>query len=182
MPRPRGGGCRAISWPQTELQCRYVVGPLKNDGGLANCWAYRIAIDSGPFRSNGTRVRSSIGAKILARWAAIATRLDLPDAPDRQCRYLEATVKGVLLASAGGRSQGIEEPYTSSKADLANRLARARDYGLLPGAASSPPQSYAKRPSRASASAISGISDVGEQPSSAGARIACASAVRPVDS
>jgi hypothetical protein len=76
-----------------------------------------MAILSGPLRSNGTRVRSSIGAKILSRWAAIATRLDLPDAPDGQCRYLEATVKGMLLASAGGRSQGIEEPYTSSKAD-----------------------------------------------------------------
>ena len=119
---------------------------------------------SGPFRSNGTRVRNFIGEEatdlvcpqpnlnetvevrrpslpylsllgggvlvsrlILARWAPIAARLDLPDdAPDGQCRYLEAAVKGVLLASACGLSQGIEEPYTSSKADLANRLARAR--------------------------------------------------------
>jgi exodeoxyribonuclease III len=37
---------------------------------------------------------------ILARWAPIVTRLDLPgDAPDGQCRYLEAAVNGVLVAS-----------------------------------------------------------------------------------
>jgi hypothetical protein len=40
---------------------------------------------------------------------------------------------------------------------------------------------YAKRPSSACASAISGISGVGEKPSSAGARMACASLGRPID-
>jgi len=40
------------------------------------------------------------GAAILARWAPVVTRMDLPgDASDRQCRYLEAAVNGVLVAS-----------------------------------------------------------------------------------
>jgi hypothetical protein len=58
MPRPRGGGCRAISWPQTELQCRYVVGPLKNDGGLANCWANGWRLTAG--RSDQTELVSEV--------------------------------------------------------------------------------------------------------------------------
>jgi exodeoxyribonuclease-3 len=37
---------------------------------------------------------------ILARWTRVATRMDLPgDASDGQCRYLEAAVNGVLVAS-----------------------------------------------------------------------------------
>jgi exonuclease III len=37
---------------------------------------------------------------ILARWAPVVTRPDLPgDDGDRQCRYLEAAVNGVLVAS-----------------------------------------------------------------------------------
>ena len=40
------------------------------------------------------------GVAILARWAPVVTRMDLPgDVPDRQCRYLEAAVNGVLVAS-----------------------------------------------------------------------------------
>jgi exodeoxyribonuclease III len=40
------------------------------------------------------------GVAILARWPPVVTRMDLPgDAPDRQCRYLEAAVNGVLVAS-----------------------------------------------------------------------------------
>jgi exodeoxyribonuclease III len=40
------------------------------------------------------------GVAILARWAPVVTRMDLPgDAPDGQCRYLEAAVNGVLVAS-----------------------------------------------------------------------------------
>jgi exodeoxyribonuclease III len=40
------------------------------------------------------------GVAILARWAPVVTRTDLPgDAGDRQCRYLEAAVNGVLVAS-----------------------------------------------------------------------------------
>ena len=40
------------------------------------------------------------GVAILARWAPIVTRTDLPgDNDDRQCRYLEAAVNGVLVAS-----------------------------------------------------------------------------------
>ena len=40
------------------------------------------------------------GVAILARWAPVVTRMDLPgDTPDRQCRYLEAAVNGVLVAS-----------------------------------------------------------------------------------
>jgi exodeoxyribonuclease III len=40
------------------------------------------------------------GVAILARWATVVTRMDLPgDASDRQCRYLEAAVNGVLVAS-----------------------------------------------------------------------------------
>jgi hypothetical protein len=40
------------------------------------------------------------GVAILARWAPVVTRMDLPgDDSDRQCRYLEAAVNGVLVAS-----------------------------------------------------------------------------------
>ena len=40
------------------------------------------------------------GVAILARWAPVVTRKDLPgDAADGQCRYLEAAVNGVLVAS-----------------------------------------------------------------------------------
>ena len=40
------------------------------------------------------------GVAILARWAPVVTRVDLPsDPPDGQCRYLEAAVNGVLVAS-----------------------------------------------------------------------------------
>ena len=40
------------------------------------------------------------GVAILARWAPVVTCMDLPgDAPDGQCRYLEAAVNGVLVAS-----------------------------------------------------------------------------------
>src|SRR5271169_5232884 len=40
------------------------------------------------------------GVAILARWAPVVTRMDLPgEAPDGQCRYLEAAVNGVLVAS-----------------------------------------------------------------------------------
>ena len=40
------------------------------------------------------------GVAILARWAPVVTRMDLPGDPaDRQCRYLEAAVNGVLVAS-----------------------------------------------------------------------------------
>jgi exodeoxyribonuclease III len=40
------------------------------------------------------------GVAILARWAPVVTRTHLPrDISDGQCRYLEAAVKGVLVAS-----------------------------------------------------------------------------------
>ena len=40
------------------------------------------------------------GVAILARWAPVVTRMDLPGDPaDGQCRYLEAAVNGVLVAS-----------------------------------------------------------------------------------
>ena len=40
------------------------------------------------------------GVAILARWAPVLTRADLPgDVSDEQCRYLEAAVNGVLVAS-----------------------------------------------------------------------------------
>src|ERR1700727_1736615 len=40
------------------------------------------------------------GVAILARWTPVVTRMDLPgDASDEQCRYLEAAINGVLVAS-----------------------------------------------------------------------------------
>jgi Endonuclease/Exonuclease/phosphatase family len=40
------------------------------------------------------------GVAILARWAPVMTRTDLPrDVADGQCRFLEAAVNGVLIAS-----------------------------------------------------------------------------------
>jgi exodeoxyribonuclease-3 len=44
--------------------------------------------------------RSWNGVAILARWPPVVTCMDLPrNAADRQCRYLEAAVNGVLVAS-----------------------------------------------------------------------------------
>ena len=44
--------------------------------------------------------RSWNGVAILARWAPVVTRMDLPgDDGDRQCRYLKAAVNGLLVAS-----------------------------------------------------------------------------------
>jgi exodeoxyribonuclease III len=44
--------------------------------------------------------RSWNGVAILGRWAPVVTCMDLPgNAADRQCRYLEAAVNGVLVAS-----------------------------------------------------------------------------------
>jgi exodeoxyribonuclease III len=46
------------------------------------------------------RERRWNGVAILARWAPVVTRMDLPgDTPDGECRYLEAAVNGVLVAS-----------------------------------------------------------------------------------
>ena len=40
------------------------------------------------------------GVAILARWAPVMTRLELPGDPDdEESRYLEAAVNGVLVAS-----------------------------------------------------------------------------------
>jgi exodeoxyribonuclease-3 len=40
------------------------------------------------------------GVAILARWAPVVTRMDLPgDDGDQQCCYLEVAVNGVLVAS-----------------------------------------------------------------------------------
>ena len=40
------------------------------------------------------------GVAIVARWGPVVTRMDLPsDTPDGQCRYLEAAVNGLLVAS-----------------------------------------------------------------------------------
>jgi exodeoxyribonuclease-3 len=40
------------------------------------------------------------GVAILARWTPVATRMDLPgDVSDGQCRYLEAAINGVVVAS-----------------------------------------------------------------------------------
>ena len=51
---------------------------------------------------------------ILARWGPpIATSLDLPgDAADGQCRYLEAAVNGVLVASIMLRMEPLSQTFT----------------------------------------------------------------------
>lgn len=51
---------------------------------------------------------------ILARWGPpIATSLDLPgDAADGQCRYLEAAVNGVLVASIMLRMEILSQTFT----------------------------------------------------------------------
>ena len=58
------------------------------------------------------------GVAILARWAPVVTRMDLPgDASDAQCRYLEAAVNGVLVASIyapNGNPSQVPNSITSS--------------------------------------------------------------------
>ncbi len=56
------------------------------------------------------------GAAILARWEPVVTRTDLPgDVSDGQCRYLEAAVNGVLVASIyapnGNPQPGLKFDY-----------------------------------------------------------------------
>ena len=56
------------------------------------------------------------GVAIIAQWAPVVTRMNLPgDDTDRQCRYLEAAVNGVLLASIyapnGNPQAGLEFDY-----------------------------------------------------------------------
>ena len=53
---------------------------------------------------------------ILARWMPVVTRMDLPgDASDGHCRYLEAAVNGMLVASVyapnGNPQPGPEFDY-----------------------------------------------------------------------
>jgi exodeoxyribonuclease-3 len=60
--------------------------------------------------------RSWNGVAILARWAPVVTRMDLPgDARDGQCRYLEAAVNGVLIASIYAPN-GNPQPMAKSAA------------------------------------------------------------------
>ena len=58
------------------------------------------------------------GVAILARWVPVVTRMDLPgDTPDRQCRYLEAAVNGLLVASIyapNGNPRPVPNSITSS--------------------------------------------------------------------
>jgi exodeoxyribonuclease-3 len=62
--------------------------------------------------------RSWNGVAILGRWAPVVTRMDLPGAvPDGQCRYLEAAVNGVLVASIyapNGNPRPVPNSMTSS--------------------------------------------------------------------
>jgi exodeoxyribonuclease-3 len=63
------------------------------------------------------------GVAILVRWAPVVTRMDLPgDDADRQCRYLEAAVNGVLIASIYAPNG---TPPAGSQIRLQARLARA---------------------------------------------------------
>jgi exodeoxyribonuclease-3 len=58
------------------------------------------------------------GVAILARWAPIVTRLELlGDATDRQSRYLEAAINGVVVASIyapNGNPSRVPSSNTSS--------------------------------------------------------------------
>jgi exodeoxyribonuclease-3 len=65
---------------------------------------------------------------ILARWAPVVFRTDLPgDASDGQCRYLEAAVIGVLVASIYAPN-GNPQPGPKFDYKLVYRL--AADYSL----------------------------------------------------
>jgi hypothetical protein len=55
MTRPRGGGWQAISRPQTEPQCTSVLDRSRMMAASRTVGLNRMAIVSGPFRSNGTR-------------------------------------------------------------------------------------------------------------------------------
>ena len=51
------------------------------------------------------------GVAILAQWTPVVTRMDLPgDASDGQCRYLEAAVNGVLVASIYAPNGNLSGP------------------------------------------------------------------------
>ena len=68
------------------------------------------------------------GVAILARWAPIVTRRELPGDPaDTQCRYLEAAINGTLIASIYAPN-GNPQPGTKFDAKLA-WLKRLADHG-----------------------------------------------------
>ena len=89
------------------------------------------------------------GVAILSRWTPVLTRLELPgDAADRQSRYLEAAVHGVLVASLyapnGNPQPGPKFDYKLAwlerlRAHAADLLATgapvvlAGDYNVVPG-------------------------------------------------
>jgi hypothetical protein len=89
------------------------------------------------------------------------------------------------LAPTAGRTALIDAKRNFRHASRVGCVRRKANFANSPARTAAPYRPrrrvYAKRPSSACASAISGISGVGEQPLSAGARIACASSRRPLD-
>ena len=71
------------------------------------------------------------GVAILARWPPVVTRTDLPgDASDGQCRYLEAAVNGVLVASIyapNGNPQPGPNRFGLPRSQCSRRSRSARD-------------------------------------------------------
>ena len=101
-------------------------------------------------------------------------------------RYLrEAACRSRRLADVADRGRGHRNWADSARTVVASGRTGVRAEAAFPLRARNwlyrPKRPYAKRSTRACASAISGISGVGAKPSSAGASAPCASTGRPVD-
>jgi ABC-type Fe3+ transport system permease subunit len=72
---------------------------LGQHGAVNNLLAW-IGLPAQTMTDNFFGVMVGFVTLILARWAPVVTRMDLPgDASDRQSRYLEVAINGVLVAS-----------------------------------------------------------------------------------
>ena len=122
------------------------------------------------------------------RRAALDGILPLRDHLDGRTLHVPSNVSNAQIPAIRRRLGERVKSTPSGSSKCTNDLLRptqsgpcGQARGVLSETAHSQPRAYAKRPSSACAPAISGISGVVEKPSSAGARMACASSRRPVD-
>jgi hypothetical protein len=117
---------------------------------------------------------------------ADAGHLDKPDRraierPGRVERHSIESPAGQNLIDGARRPTALGGERAYEDRFVKDRSPRESRHSVESGKYASPERPYAKRSISASASAISGISGVGEKPLSAGARTARASAGRAVD-
>jgi hypothetical protein len=143
MPRSEGGGCRAISQPETELQCVYVVLIF------VPCRSCRISCVTVVLRHGGFASRWLCVTAVL-RHSGFATPCIFRAAVVRLCQGLARRTSGCAVFTAAFASAALRVPH----------LRRHRRHGSRPAAgtlatlARAPPQPHPRLPS-------GGIEDLG---------------------